>query len=60
MPVHVDEMTTEVDAFQGDMPLSREQLEKLVSIVLTRIEERQRERELLRESTQIRPSAIRR
>jgi hypothetical protein len=58
MPVHVDEMTTEVDAFEGDTPLSQTQLNKLVEMVLARIEAKQRERELLQESTQIRPGSI--
>ncbi len=58
MPVHVDEMTTEVDAFEGELPLSPSQMEKLVELVICRLEEKLRERELMRESTQIRTRAI--
>lgn len=58
MPVHVDEMTTEVDAFEGDMPLSQEQLNKLVEMVLQRVEDKQREQDFLQESTQIRTGSI--
>lgn len=58
MPVHVNEMTSEVAAFEGDMPLSREQMDKLVELVLQRLEERQRVHEQVRELSDIRPSAI--
>jgi hypothetical protein len=58
MPVHVDEMTTEVEAFEGELPLSPAQLEKLVDLVLRRLEEKQRDQQLLREATEIRTRAI--
>ena len=58
VPVHVDEMTTEVDAFESELPLSQTQLEKLVELVLCRLEDKQRDRERSRESTQIRTGAI--
>jgi hypothetical protein len=58
MPVHVDEMTTEVEAFEGELPLSPAQLEKLVELVMRRLEERQRDQQLLRESTEIRTRVI--
>ena len=58
MPVHVDEMTTEVDAFEGDIPLSREQMERLVEMVCMRVEQKRRESEYLQEATQIRSGSI--
>ncbi len=58
MPVHVEEMTTEVDAFDSDMPLSREQLERLVEMVCERIEQKQRERDYQQQSTQVRTGSI--
>jgi hypothetical protein len=58
MPVHVDEMTTEVDAFDGDLPLSREQLERLVQMVSEQIEQKQRDRDYQQQSSQIRTGSI--
>ncbi len=58
MPVHVDEMTTEVDAFEGELPLSQPQLERLVELVLERLEDKQRQQQQRQESTQIRTGAI--
>ena len=58
MPVHIDDMTTEVEAFEGELPLSPQQLEKLVELVLRRLEDKQRERDASHESTRIRTGAI--
>jgi hypothetical protein len=58
VPIHIDEMTTEVDAFEGELPLSQPQLERLIELVLSRIEDKQRERGRMQESTQIRTGAI--
>jgi len=54
MPVHVEEMTTEVEAYEGELPLSPAQLEKLVELVLKRMDERRRERERIDGTTKIR------
>ncbi len=57
MPVHIDEMTTEVTAVDGDLPLGDAQIEKLVERVLRRLEEKQRlERQSL-EATRLRRQA---
>jgi hypothetical protein len=42
MPVHIEEMTTEVTVLDGDLPFSEAQLEKLVKIVINRLERQQR------------------
>lgn len=57
MPVHVDEMTTEVDAFE-ELPLSQPQLDRLVELVMMRLEDKQRERKRAQESTRIKTGAI--
>jgi hypothetical protein len=57
MPVHVEEMTSEVAVMDGDLPLSEKQVEKLVQIVLRRLEEKTREAEMSREATALRRSA---
>jgi hypothetical protein len=58
MPVHIDEMQTEVTVFDGDLPLSPPQIEKLVKIVLQRLEEKQRNAASNRQATEIRDSTI--
>jgi hypothetical protein len=57
MPVHVEEMTSEVAVMDGDLPLSERQVEKLIQIVLRRLEEKKREAESSREATTLRRSA---
>jgi hypothetical protein len=57
MPVHIEEMTSEVEAVTGDLPLSAAQIEKLVSLVIKRIEARKRESESQDAATRLRPSA---
>ena len=43
MPVHIEELTSEVTVVTGDLPLSREQIERLVAIVLKRLEQKLRD-----------------
>jgi hypothetical protein len=57
MPVHVEEMTSEVAVFEGDLPLSEAQLDKLVKLVLQRLTEKQREAKQIREATVLRREA---
>jgi hypothetical protein len=57
MAVHIDQMTSEVGVSTGDLPLSAAQLEKLVALVLRRIDQRDRERQRTREATAVRPQA---
>jgi hypothetical protein len=57
MPVHIDQVTSEVGVSTGDLPLSAAQIEKLVGIVLRRLDQRDRERQRLGEATAIRPQA---
>ena len=57
MPVHVEEMTSDVTVFEGDLPLTRDQVDKLVQLVLQRLQEKQREAEQTREATALRREA---
>ena len=43
MPVHIEKMTSEVSVQSGDLSLTQGQLEKLVAVVISRLEERARE-----------------
>ena len=58
MPVHIDEMVSEVTVVEGDLPLSEAQLDKLVMKVLQRLSEKQQEQAQAREATALRSSAM--
>ncbi len=57
MPVHVEDMTSRVGIVDGELPLSEIQVEKLVQIILRRVEQQQRESDGAREATTVRPQA---
>jgi hypothetical protein len=57
MPVHVEEMTSEVAVFDGDLPLTEEQIDKLVRIVMKRIEQKQRDTASRSAQTRVRRQA---
>jgi uncharacterized protein (DUF2236 family) len=59
MPVHIDNMTTEATAVEGELPLSEAQLEQLVKRVLERLEAKQRTERALQEMTQFRSTVQR-
>lgn len=42
MPVYLDEMISDVTVVDGDLPLNDAQIERLVRLVLRRLEETQR------------------
>lgn len=54
MPIHVEDMTTEVEAFEGELPLSAAQLDRLVEMVIQRLEEKQRGNDMRQAITEIR------
>lgn len=58
MPIHVEEMSTEVATTQGDLPLSQEQLDMLVEYVAKCLEQKQMEAKQRQDSTQIRGSVM--
>ena len=57
MPVHVGRLDSEVTVIDGELPLNEAQIEKLVQIVLQRLDARQRESHRAREATMLKRSA---
>jgi hypothetical protein len=58
MPVHVQEMTSDVEVIDGDMPLSDAQLKKIVDMVLRCLEDRHRTEKWTRDATALRRSVL--
>ena len=58
MPIHVEDMTTDITVVDGDLPLSPAQLETITAYVAARLLERQREAERGREAVRIRSSVL--
>jgi hypothetical protein len=54
MTVHINQISSDVTAIAGDLPMSNEQLEKLIKLVIYRLEQKQREEKYNREATCIR------
>jgi len=57
MPVHIEEMNVEMQVSDGELPLSEAQIERLIKLVLARLERKQRNREGTREATSLRTQA---
>jgi hypothetical protein len=53
MPMHVEKLTSEVTLHEGELSLTPAEVEKLVAIVLARIEQQKREGELARNATRL-------
>jgi len=58
MPMHINELTSEVAIASGDLPLSQAQLDKLVNLVMHRINEKHRQAALTREAAKLDQSVI--
>lgn len=54
MPVHIENLTSEVDVVAGDLPFTEAQMEKLVAAVLSRLEVKLRERKQFEQSVRLR------
>jgi hypothetical protein len=54
MPVHIDEMSSEVTMFDGELPLTPAQIDKLVRLVMSRIADQHRAEESRRAATELR------
>lgn len=54
MPVHINEVNSELDVIQGDMPLSEQQIELLVRIIMDRLEKQQRQARRIEQATTVR------
>jgi hypothetical protein len=57
MPVHIDEMNSETTVFDGELPLSPAQLERLIQIVLQRLDQREQGKRQHLEATRLRSQA---
>lgn len=53
MPIHIEEMTSDVTVIAGDLPLTEGQIDKLVHIVLKRLADYQLESQRSREATKL-------
>ena len=58
MPVHIEQMTSRVEVKGDGSPLSEEQVERLVQLVLERVEAAKRDEARMREANAIRDSAL--
>lgn len=58
MPVHIEQMTSRVEVKRDGVPLAEEQIERLVQLVLERVEAAKRDQARTRESNEIRDSAL--
>jgi hypothetical protein len=56
--VHVEQLNTEVAAGSGELPLSHEQIEMLVRIVLERLEHKERSERARREEARPRSHSL--
>ena len=57
MPIHIENMTSEITTVTEDFPLGEEQIELLVKIVLKRLDQKMRDARQQQESTGLRGSA---
>ena len=57
MPVYVQRMTSDVTVIEEELPLSEQQIEKLVQVICERLEWKQREAKQSCTATTIRPQA---
>lgn len=57
MAVHVEEMTSEVAVFEGDLPLSEKQVEALVAKVMAKLAEKKKAEGQVNEATKLRTGA---
>lgn len=55
MPIHIEELATEVTLVEGDLPLTHAQLCKIADFVIARLDQRERERTQARAATSLRP-----
>lgn len=54
MPVHIEEMVSEVSVVAGDLPLTEAQIEKLVQIIVKRLADRHMDASRAKEATKLR------
>lgn len=57
MTVHIQKMTSEVTAYDGDLPLSEKQIESLAKIIMKRMQEKQEEGGRIQEAIALKAEA---
>jgi hypothetical protein len=57
MPIHIERLTSNVSVQDGDLSLTQQQIEKLVALVISKLEERARESQRSCHATQIKRRA---
>ncbi|MDX1413884.1 MAG: hypothetical protein R3293_06815 [Candidatus Promineifilaceae bacterium] len=55
--IHIENVTSETTVLAGDLPLTPQQIEKLVQIVMVRLKEAQQQGKKSREATAVRSQA---
>lgn len=58
MPVHIANIDSEVTVMDGELPLTEQQVEKLVQIVIKRLEAAQREAQKGKDATTLKRCAM--
>lgn len=58
MPVHVGKITSEVTVIDGDMPLTEAQIEKLVRLVMKKMQERAQQTQASEEERKLRRASL--
>ena len=59
MPTHIEKMTSDVTLQTGDLALSQTQIDKLVALVICKLEDRAREAQKARTATKLTRQASR-
>lgn len=57
MPMHIEEMTSEVAVFEGELPLSEKQTEALIAKVMAKLAEKKKNQGQMRDATELRTGA---
>jgi hypothetical protein len=58
MAMHIERLTSEVSLSEGSLALTPQQIEQLVALVISRLEDKAREAQRMRGATQIKRSAV--
>lgn len=53
MPVHIEELISEVTVLDGELPLSQAQLDKIADYVIAKLDQRSRDQRLSAEATML-------
>ena len=58
MSIYIQNMTDAVTVVDGDLPLNQQQIDRLVTLILQRLEEKERQEKMRLEATCIRSQAL--